>query len=369
MLENYTFTLVKSGKSYNVSQLIGSVSRKSSEDLLGEEVSFSKLKSLDAYFPSLTFELGDGLVIDNGVDEIFRGIITDESQNGLLQLGYTSFDYAFYLNKSKTIIQFNGIRGDEAIKKLCNKFSILIGEIGNIKTPINKIYNDIYISEIMKDILSTAESDLGVKFRMEMNKGKFNIVPYKKMIVTASFKPAANLPEIDVTQLIGGFNRTRSIADMKNSVIVISDQESASSVIASKKDDASIAKYGLIETVEKVSDKDIAQARNIVNNKLNEFNRIAENCSIELIGNDDVKACRILEINDPMTGLSGYYLVKECTHNYSGGIHLMQLTLDNVTESVLSKNDIKVLNDKKVASTAKKKRNLSVFDDGKNCWR
>lgn len=368
MLDNYTFTLFKNGKSYNVTKMIGGVSRKSSESLLGEEVSFSKAQSLDAYFPKLKFDVGDGFVITDSSEEIFRGIIVDESQSGLTQFSYTAFDYAFYLNKSKTIFQGNGIRADEAIIKLCSKFSIPMGSIANIKTPINQIFKDETISEIIKKILESAEADLGIKFRFEMDKGKFVVMPMKKMIVKATYKPAPNIAAFDSTLLIGSFNRTRSISDMINSIIIVSDQENATSVVAHEKDDINIKKYGLLETIEKVNEKDIAQARNIAKNKLKELNRVIESNSIELLGDDRVKAGRILEINEPLTGLKGYYLVKECTHAYST-FHKMQLTLGEVTESVLSTKDIQALSSNKLASTSKSSRTVAFFDDGKNMWQ
>ena len=76
--------------------------------------------------------------------------------------------------------------------------------------------------------------------------------------------------------------------------------------------------------------KDIAQARNIAKNKLAELNKIAEDTSIELLGSDAVRAGRILEITEPITGLSGKYLVKECTHTYKNRIHKMSLTVEGV---------------------------------------
>lgn len=325
MIDDYTFTLFKGQEKYNVTQMIGNLSRRSSIDTLGEEVTFDKLNG-----SKVNFEESDLIVIQSDKEEIFRGIIVDKSESGIFQQSFTSFDYAFYLNKSEEIFQCNDIRCDEAIKKLCNKFNISIGNITSIRTLINHIYKGDVISEIIKDMLSKATDDLNIKYRLEMRAGKLYIEPYKNLIVKATFKPAFNLSEVDVTKLIGSFTRNRSIADMKNSILIVSDDEKSSRILGLEKDDASIKKNGLLQKIETISGKDIAQVRNIAKNKLSELNKVLENISIELLGSDKVKAGRILNINDSVTGLSGYYLVKECTHTYTNNIHKMQLSIESI---------------------------------------
>lgn len=326
MIDDYTLDLIQNGVDRNITSITGNVTRRSSISTLGEEFTFSVGK-----LPGIKkISAGDGILFRLLEDEVFRGIIIDENESGLFQLSYKAFDYAFYLNKSSTVIQFNGIKGDEAIKRLCKQFNIPMGFIVPIKTKIVKIYKSKPISEIIKDILSSAENELGIKYRLEMRKGKLHIEPYQNLIVKAVFKPAYNLAEIDATKLIGGFSRSRSIQDMKNSIVITSNNEKSSRVIATSKNDDSISKYGLLQHVEIVDEKNISQARNISRNKLTELNKVVENTTIQLLGDDSVRAGRILEINDPVTGLSGYYLVKECTHNYSKFTHFMNLNIESI---------------------------------------
>ena len=63
---------------------------------------------------------------------------------------------------------------------------------------------------------------------------------------------------------------------------------------------------------------------------LKDLNKIVETGEIELIGNDEARAGRILEINEPVTGLVGRYFIKTVNHTSNNGIHIMKLSLEVV---------------------------------------
>ncbi len=331
-MDNYTLFLLKnSGQKHNITNLIGNLVWKDSIDTLGMELSFDKAHSDERYMAVHdVVELGDKLVLMNNNVEVFRGIITDETIEGRFGRSYVAFDYAFYLNKSKTIIQFNKLKSSDCIKKLCEKFNVPIGNITQINTLITKIYKDNTVAEIIMDILDQATKETGIKYRLEMRAGKLHIEKYTDLVITAKFQPATNLAPFDVTKAIGNVSSSSSIQDMKNSIIITSSDENSTRVYASTQDKASISQYGLIQDVQSADDKNIAQATNIAKNQLKLLNKITENTSIELLGNDNVRAGRILVINEPITGLSGQYLVKECEHNLNNHIHTMKLNVEKV---------------------------------------
>lgn len=330
LIDNYSVFIFREGTGYDITAFCGDLSWRDSIDTLGMELHFTTAYNDARYFPKLTVELGDMVILSNNGIEVFRGIVTDESIDGRFSRSFTAFDFAFYLNKSKTIKQYNKMRADEAIKKLCSEFNIPVGTICPIPTLISDIYPDKTIAEIMEDILDKSTKELGTKYRKEMRVGKFYIDKYEDLIVTGLFKPASNIQAFDVTKAIGSVSRSRSIADMKNSIIIVSSEEKSTRVAAKAEDSGSISKYGLLQEIESVDSKDIAQARNIAKNKLAELNKIAEDTSIELLGSDAVRAGRILNITEPISGLIGKYLVKECTHTYKNSIHRMSLNIEGV---------------------------------------
>lgn len=332
-MDNYTLLLIKDdGTKRDVTEICGNLSWRDSIDTLGMELNVEVARShIDKYMKNndVVF-IGDKLVLLNNNKEVFRGIIADLGTQRYSK-SVTAFDYAFYLNQSKTIVQFNKVAAHVAIAKLCNDFGVPIGEIANIPTVINRIYKDGSISDIIKDILSIATNSLGIRYRLEMREGKFYVDKYTDLIVKPKFQPASNLANINVLDAIGGMSKTESIADMKNSILISSGDERSARVVAVTKDDKSISKYGLLQEVESVDDKDMAQANNIAKNKLKELNRVGEDISIgPLLGDDNVRSGRILEIDNDMFYLKGNYLVKDCTHSYHKGIHTMNITVEKV---------------------------------------
>lgn len=331
-MDNYTLTLVKdNGSVRDITRLSGNLSWRDSIDTLGMELNVNVARNVeDRYMRGLDIvELGDKIILKNNSDEIFRGIIVDLSTEKYKK-AITAFDYAFYLNQSKTIIQFNKVRADNAIKQLCSKFNVPIGNITDIPASITKIYKDSTIADIIRDILKQTTDSLGIKYRLEMRSGKLYIEKYIDLIITPRFKPASNLASFNPVSRIGNISKNESIADMRNSILISSSDEKSSRVVAEAEDDNSIAKFGLLQEVESIDDKDMAQARNIAQNKLRELNRIGQDISLKLLGDDNVRAGRILEIDNDMFSLKGQYLVKDCTHMYHKRIHTMDLTLEEV---------------------------------------
>ncbi|WP_369899740.1 hypothetical protein [Bacillus manliponensis] len=300
--------------SKNITQLVGGLGWEDSIDTLGMKLDFSVAYSNVEGFPKDVVTIGDIVSLWNGNKEIFRGIVVTQGASGRSARTYTCFDFAFYLNKSKTVVQFNGHTASDAIRTVLNQFSVP-HSVTSISTPINTIYKDKTVSEIIKDVLTQATNHLWVKYRMEMRGSTLFIEPQADLIVQAR------------VDLISNPSRTQSIEEMKNSILIVADGEDSSTVVATVKDTNSINKYGLLQDVRTVNEEEMANAQNMANNALAELNRIKEDSSIELLGNDDVRAGRILVVNEPITGIVGRRLITTCRHTVNNGIHKMSLSL------------------------------------------
>ena len=147
------------------------------------------------------------------------------------------------------------------------------------------------------------------------------------MQVKPTFKLASNLTHHDGQRAISNPSRKRSIEEMRNSIKIISGDENSTSVVAEKKDDELIRKYGLLQEVQTPEKKDIAQARNIAANLLVDLGKVFEQNSVEMPGDDSVRAGRLIEIEEPVTGMKGQYLVRSASHTVANGIHRMNLDL------------------------------------------
>lgn len=329
MIDNYALFLCKQTGNIEITNMIGNLQWQDSIDTLGMQVTFEVARNKeDKYLPDKV-NIGDNILLTNNGKEITRGIITDVEWSRYSK-AITAFDYAFYLNQSKIVKQLYKAKASEAITQLCGAFGVPVGKIVPISTLITKIYKDSTIAEIIKDVLKQATQELGIEYRLEMREGKLFIEPYTDLVVKATYQPAKNIAEFDVMKAIGEIGRNQSIQEMKNSVVVTSQDENSVRVYAEEKDNANIKKFGLLQEVITVDDKDSVQAHNIAKKELKKLNRVVEDISVDLLGDDKVRAGRILEITNDNFELSGKFLVKQCTHTYQNSIHKMNLTVDKV---------------------------------------
>ena len=315
--------LIKNTKMMNITPLIGSIDWRSNIDELGDEISFDIAFNDAKYFPKNPCDLGDIVVLKNGNYEITRAIIVDEMKDGRSPIGYVAFDYAFYLNKSTAIYQFNNLPADQCIKKILSDFNVPIGNVVSMPVRIYKIFPDDTPSDIIKEIIEAVERKQGIKYVMEMRQGKMYIEQRADLIIKGTFKLADNILPNDVTDAISNPSKSRSIADMINSIQVVSNDK----VVLSKEDTPMVNKYGKLQMVVALDENEKLSAAQIAQNELKELSKITEEISIELIGDDRFRAGRLFEVVEPVTGIKGTYLIKDATHTIAGRIHKMTLGL------------------------------------------
>lgn len=311
----------------NITPLIGSISWRSNTNELGEQVDFDIAFNDDRYFPKSPVDLGSLISLRNKDKEVNRAIVITEQRKGRGTISYNCFDYAFYLNKSKEVYQFNKLAANIAIQKVVEKAGIPIGSINCPGIPITKIYNEKAHSEVIKDILEIILQETGEKYVMEVRLNKLYIEKLSNKLISPTFKLAPNIADDLVTNAISSPSRKRSIEEMKNAIKVLLSNDNKVKVVAESKNQELISKYGLLQEVVSVDKDNIAQAKTIAENMLKEVGKIFEDNSITVPGNDDLRAGRILTIEEPLTGMSGKYLIESAQHTIKNGIHTCALGL------------------------------------------
>jgi len=311
---------------YDITPITGSINWQSNIDTLGQQLSFEVAFNDDRFFPKNPVDLGSLMVL-TGASEILRAIVIKEDRQGRGAIKYTAFDYAFYLNKSKNVYQFTNLSADAAINKVTTDMGVSIGSIATMSTPITKIYKDNTGADVMKDILDQVFKATGIKYRMEMREGKLFVEKQEDKLIQASFKLFEAGTSIDVMAAISSPSRSRSIEEMRNSIKIVSGDDKSVKIVGEAKDDALIAKYGLLQDVQNVEDKDIAQANQTAQNQLKELGKIAEENGIDCPGDDAVRAGRLIVVTEQVTGMSGKYLIKDVAHTVRASIHTMHLGL------------------------------------------
>lgn len=185
-------------------------------------------------------------------------------------------------------------------------------------TSVCKIYNSNTIAEIIDDILKQVNNELGVKYILEFENNKFNVMPFKPINVQLTYTETSEK------------TTTESILEMKNKILVISNEQESTEILAEARDKNNIKKYGSLQEILTVDpDEDIAKVRNIAKTKLKELNKIFKTCSFQGFGNDSLRAGRVINLNDPEFKVQGTFLIKSCSHTWKNGEHLVNLEVEN----------------------------------------
>lgn len=313
--------LIKSNQLIDITPIVGGISWRSNKDELGIELSFTILNS-SKNMPKNPCSLGDMVILKNGAYEITRGILLNEKKSGKDPVEYTVYEYGFYLNKSDAVYRFKKMRADDAIRKILKDFGIPFGEIPSLSTSITQIYNNKKISDILKSILRQVRRATGKRYVLEQRNGKMCVILYKSMKIQAIFKMDGTTYK--ATDFIADPSRELDVTSMINTIQVVSDDK----VILTKSDSAMLKKYGKLQKTISVDKKKKKEAVKNAQSELDELSKVIETTKVVLLGDDKVKAGRVIELSEKNTGIKGNYTIKDVTHNVSNGIHKMTVNME-----------------------------------------
>ncbi len=282
-------------------------------------------------FPSLeTISIGAKFLLMNNDKEIIRGMITDESGSKSRIKQYTGFDYGFYINKNEVTRQFNGASGDDAIKQLLSSINVPFGIIESIPVKIKEIYQKQTVASIIKDIIKQAKDKTGAEYLLKIRLGKVYVEKFKEIDVSNLEYYLSDDEKRKIIDTIGDFSSNKSIQELKNRVLIIRDDgNKGTSILADVKDEESIKKYGLLQTIESYDKESKQSAPMIANNILKEKNKVIESLNIDMLGIDEAQSGTILNFNIEKYGVVGKFLIKNDSHTViSNNNHKMNVDLE-----------------------------------------
>ena len=313
--------LTHEGTTCDLTEVTGNVVLNTSMETLGASLTFDLARNYhDANFATCEkISVGDVIALSNE-KELFKGVVLDITTSKFVK-NIKCLDYCFYLNKNKILKQFEEISASDAIKQLLLEAQAPIGTISSFATSISKIYNSNTVAEIIDDILNQVNNELGTKYLLEFEDNKFNVVPFKKINVQFRYKHTSEE------------SLTESILEMKNSILVISNEQDDTEILATAKDEENIKKYGSLQEIISVSpDEDEAKVRNIAKTKLKELNKVFKTGNIKGFGDDNFRAGKVIKLDNAVFGFVGDYLIKSCSHTWVKGEHLVTLEVEQYNE-------------------------------------
>jgi hypothetical protein len=323
-------------KTYDITPIAGAFTWDTYLSLTGE-IDLPVMWSDSPAFPVNPCEIGDMVLLTQDGEEIGRWILCKSSQQGRNPITYTGYDFAWYLNQSKSVYQFNGVSADQAIKRILNDFGMLIGTIPPMSAKITKIYIQKTPAEIIDDILDQQEQQSGYNYSPELIKGYIDIVPTVDRVIQGTFTLAGVTADIMSVPLDA--QRDRDLTQMRNRIKIITEGSNTYVTQAIAQDTANASHYGVIEETFKINAADVAKSRQVANILLSRLDKVLENNTLTLMGDTAVKAGYLINVTEPITGMSGQYLINHVKNTVNNQIHTMQVELVlplDVTEGVVS---------------------------------
>ncbi len=310
----------------DITRFCGNVSITDNLDSITVELAFTIVKNpQDRYITSSRPNPvpGDKIDVIGDTRTLFSGIITEVSLDG----EYTALDYGFYLSNNDVIIQFNKTSCSTAVRQLCSKAGVPLGRLPGLPGTIDGLYIEKTVLEILQEIIETTTAAAGKNYFMRVRDGALNIYEYPQTVTFAKHRFEAG-NEIDVTYALGSIDGSDSVTDMRNNIVVVSEDNSTAKVLATAQNAAAVAKFGqLTKTIKRSSDEENPAAK--AANTLKELGNIKTTRSVgDMLGSEAVTAGVLLLFSSDRYGLTGVYLVKSVTHTF-GAAHRMSLDLEN----------------------------------------
>ena len=270
--------------------------------------SMSSILELDiVYYEKTDFKtdinLGDKIQVKNEED-IFGGIIIKKSiENNKLNI--TAVDKSFYLSNNKVLKQVRNTTGKQAINSICSELGININIKGLDVKIINKIFKNKTLTDVIKEIAELDWKNSGKKYCVYCFKNNIHLEPVGTNTATVEFK-INNIDTLKDIQSFESINRSWSIENLKNSVVVTTSDKNTSSILAKEEDRASISKYGKLQEVITVDANDNQNKKTIAKNTLKSLNKVEESISIKILTNKYIFSGQKIKIeNDD-------YIIKSC---------------------------------------------------------
>ncbi|MGL6113499.1 MAG: XkdQ/YqbQ family protein [Cetobacterium sp.] len=314
----HKINLIQGDTITDISSFSGSINLTTSVDTLGASFSFSVARNINdsSYTIIESIKNGDIVKFENEKN-LFTGVIIDITTNRFSK-DIKCLDFYFYLNNNKVIKQFNELNASACIENLLQSIGAKIGTIESIATSIDKIYKNRTVAEIIDDILKIVNEETGKKYILEIEETTFNLVAHKKIKVAVE------------NNIFGMPILNESMVNMKNAILVVSNDQEEESIYAEVKDEEAIKKYGMLQEIVEVDpDKDdISKVRNIASTKLKELNKVTQKVTLPVLGNDELRAGRTLEIEIKEFNIKNEFLIKSCTHSFKKGNHICDLELE-----------------------------------------
>lgn len=287
----------------------------------------------DSAFTALNLKVGGFIYLsyaeteESEPVEIFEGRIFYRKRNSnTFTFSFTCYDDMVYLAKSKVQMLFDGITVTNAIKQVCAEIGISTAvDMPQINTVVSFIADGKSCTEVFRMLFEytkadTANNPNGEDYTVICLNGYVTVIKKGELIENYI---ATDLTNVDSSE------HSESIESMVNRIKSVDDNGNICQVFTNNDD---VTHYGMIQDIYKMQPPKEGETIDNVKMAKSRLKRLQDESSIKVIGNIQCITGYTIEVQEEQ--LKGKFFIKSDTHNFSGNVHTMDLTLEYLLDTL-----------------------------------
>lgn len=320
---NMSVILWKGSEQIPLDDIVTSVTWSGDVQQAARKLDLAVSNTIDGRKQAMQIPKGSEISFRSDGAEIFRGVVFAERIDSSGQMTVTAYDENIYLTKSTDSKKFVKKTASAIIASLCKEFGVPHGTIADTGFVIPKlILRDKTLFEMMVTALTVTYRQTGRRFFIFSKNGKLQVSERKNVVARINLERGLNILDASFSS---------SIEEMKTKVKVVGEQavgKTRKEISTVAQDAALINKFGVMQHLENMSgDVTPSQIQQRAKELLKQLAVISDESALNCIGHDSVISGAAVYAFEPMTGIAGSYYVSSDSHEYSGGLHSMSITI------------------------------------------
>lgn len=307
---------IKTGAAHEITDMVTAASLKTQLSGSPGQLEFTMERD-----PAVVIDHGGIVALKDGDTGLFYGYVFKYSQSEKGEVKVTAYDQMRYLKNKETYV-FNGARADQITAQIAADFGIKTGALANTGYVIPSMVMD---NKTLFDIILTALDhtlvNAGELYYLWDDYGKLRISSVKE-----TYLPLA----VGDGSLATGYTYTTDIdGETANKVKLVRDnQDTGHRDVYIFQDSNNMQFWGILQYFEKVDENlNGAQISQRGDNLIALKNRPTKSFDIKALAELSVRAGRALFCQFGDVGISGWYIVEECTQDLIKGTMSLKMVI------------------------------------------
>ena len=260
-------------------------------------------------------ELGDRITMVDGLDQIFSGtVLRREVNSEASTMDFTAFDDGYYLGRNDGTYKFTGATPEAITRQICADQEIPVAELPVTLAALNRKFAAVPLKDILTTVWTLASERTGYNYALRYTpKGllvKVRSESDRSLVIQARSNLMDATTKEDATQMV---NRVAIFDKNGNFLRRLGDEDAQ-------------ALYGVMEKHVTESD-DAGEADNAARKALDD-GRLAQNITVNLLGDLRLITGETVYVRDAKTGLNGIFWVDADQHTWKNKNYYCKLTLN-----------------------------------------